>query len=660
MISRYVASLLLVGICALGVSCRHTDTEAVPEPAALQTRQQLDQVSQLVKDGKLDEASTLLQTVGMDHYADENLQLDELIRQRRQEDAKSLPAKLSAETAVRQVQDRLRLPDNYGKVVTKEETPLELPPTPMESLLNKNVSMNMKNAPVGTIIEKLSEIDGLNIIADQALTVKDAASGGDKPNGSNPAALTILVKDVPLKEVLSYISRNMGLTFSLSENIVWVSKADEAEGIRGPQLETRIYPLRHGLLPGSADGAGGGGDTLAAATKGPSSRGAWSGNAASVASALADGDGAEDDKELMEALDAFLVDGPAGTTFRLYPDRNLLVVRTGREMQRQVEQLVKGFDIERQQVLIEARFLTIGTKELKDLGSSLQKLAYTNGTTTLKNIPSYDADGKPTQPRQIYDAGLQSGIFANSMSPALGTPGSNNQVNLGGVLGNVEYSYLIRALEEQTSTKTLSAPRVTVVNNRVAHIHKGENLYYWEEWETDVSYTPNGNNNNSTQTALPRPSGTPTEVKLGLTLDVKVNIGNNGQTVMLALNPSITALKGFYTYGTGQDPKETATKPVAGQQTTGYQLPVIADNSVSTWAVVKSGETVVLGGVLEDIDQEKVEKTPILGDIPVLGWLFKHKSKSKEPQQLLIFVTATVVLPTGEFVEFKPAAPPGK
>lgn len=640
-----VRTLIAVGLMLLTVSCQHTSPDAADEAAVAAAqaaaRRQLDTVVQLVNSGDLNQAEAILETTSPDYYGDERAQLAERVQQRRQLERKALPAKVSEHAVLQQVQDRLRLPDTHGRTVTitRVEEPLELPPGPMEKLVNRKVSMNLEKAPVKDIIMALSKIDGLNIIADQSLT-------GDDEGGPT---LTVQVKDVPLKEILSYIARNMDITFSLSENVVWVSQADgEAAGAKGAQLETRIFSLRRGLLPGSMGGGTGGasaepGDALAAAVTGAAG---------------------SDDDELMRALDAFLADAPTGTLFKLFPTRNLLVVRSTHEKMRLVEQLVREFDIAPQQVLIEARFLTISQKALKDLGGNLQQLAYTNPTASLKSFPARDANGAPVLDgngnptfRQVYDAGVQSGIFASTMSAPLGTPASTNQLALSGVLGNLEYSYILRALEEQASTKTLSAPRVTVANNRAASIHKGENMYYWEEWESDVSQTPSNNNNTTaTQTALPRPSGAPTEVKLGLQLDVKVNIGNDGQTVMLALNPAITALKSFYTYGTGQDPtaapqNNNNNNNINGTNVTGYQLPVIADNSISTSAVVKSGETVVLGGVLEDLDQEKVEQTPFLHSIPIIGWFFKHKSSDKEPQHLLIFVTATVVSPTGEFVE---------
>ncbi|MBR6373697.1 MAG: hypothetical protein IKS20_10995, partial [Victivallales bacterium] len=86
---------------------------------------------------------------------------------------------------------------------------------------------------------------------------------------------------------------------------------------------------------------------------------------------------------------------------------------------------------------------------------------------------------------------------------------------------------------------------------------------------------------------------------------------------------------------------------------TSIKLPHTYEQSIVTTVSVASGQTVVLGGMLENKKTSTVQKVPILGDIPLLGWLFKHKVDQSTPMNLLVFVTATVINDKGQFVERK-------
>src|SRR5207237_10644435 len=81
-------------------------------------------------------------------------------------------------------------------------------------------------------------------------------------------------------------------------------------------------------------------------------------------------------------------------------------------------------------------------------------------------------------------------------------------------------------------------------------------------------------------------------------------------------------------------------------------LPKYRTQELSTRVVVKSGETVVMGGVLERQRSTIVESVPVLGDIPIIGALFRRRTEVDTPRYLLIFVTATIVTDRGEFLVY--------
>ena len=336
---------------------------------------------------------------------------------------------------------------------------------------------------------------------------------------------------------------------------------------------------------------------------------------------------ANEDSELEDVLDAFLADGPEGATYRIYRNRNLLVIKNSRENLRLVEELLRDFDKEPYQVLIEARFLTIGQEDLSELGFDL-----TGG------LPGDEVS------EHAFEAKSESSTFEAFRNAATG-----GNVTLGGILGSHTYTAMLHALEQNGRSRTLSAPRITVLNNQTATIRKGDIMYYFEEYDTA---TTSGGNDADTNTLVP--TGTPTELELGITLDVKVNVGNDGKTVLLALQPEITEFIEWLNFQVAEGDGADDQNSDDNQQPTGLvSLPRVNESTLSTAVAVNSGETVVLGGTLETLKTKTVSKIPILGDLPFLGVLFRHTDEADEPQHLLIFVTATVIGKSGEFLDIR-------
>jgi type II secretory pathway component GspD/PulD (secretin) len=83
------------------------------------------------------------------------------------------------------------------------------------------------------------------------------------------------------------------------------------------------------------------------------------------------------------------------------------------------------------------------------------------------------------------------------------------------------------------------------------------------------------------------------------------------------------------------------------------KLPTYRTQEINTRVAIKSGETIVMGGVLEREKTTYVESVPVLGDIPILGVLFRRRTEKDTPRYLLIFVTATIVKDTGEFLVYE-------
>ncbi len=147
------------------------------------------------------------------------------------------------------------------------------------------------------------------------------------------------------------------------------------------------------------------------------------------------------------------------------------------------------------------------------------------------------------------------------------------------------------------------------------------------------------------------PSGKPTQIVAGAELNVLASISGDGKSILLALNPRVNTDVELVTYAT------LSQLNASGQVQSAFNisLPQYRTEEISTRMVVKSGETVVMGGVLERERSTYVESVPVLGNLPLLGILFRRRTEVDTPRYLLIFVTATIVKDTGEFLIYDEA-----
>ena len=116
---------------------------------------------------------------------------------------------------------------------------------------------------------------------------------------------------------------------------------------------------------------------------------------------------------------------------------------------------------------------------------------------------------------------------------------------------------------------------------------------------------------------------------LGILLYVTPSVGQDRRTITLALNPEVSEKKTDDTFG--------------GEVT----LPRFTERNLETSVVMANGETVVLGGLMKDTTTKTVTKVPVLGSLPLIGGLFRKNEDSAERSNLLIFVTAQILDPSG-------------
>lgn len=138
-----------------------------------------------------------------------------------------------------------------------------------------------------------------------------------------------------------------------------------------------------------------------------------------------------------------------------------------------------------------------------------------------------------------------------------------------------------------------------------------------------------------------------------MTLEVEPVVGPDGQTIDLNLVPQVVEFDGFINYGS---PIQTTSTDILGMPHTNVltpniiNQPIFSTRKVTTSVSVWDGQTVVLGGLMREDVQKTEDRTPILGDIPIVGRLFRTNAEQHLKRNLVIFVTAHLITPGGQLL----------
>jgi MSHA biogenesis protein MshL len=208
-----------------------------------------------------------------------------------------------------------------------------------------------------------------------------------------------------------------------------------------------------------------------------------------------------------------------------------------------------------------------------------------------------------------------SGSFANEISASLGGITSLSFLNK-------DFSGVLNLLDTQGNVQVLSSPRVTAINNQKAVIKVGNDEYF----VTDVSTS---NTITSSSTSITPDIGL-TPFFSGIALDVTPQIDANG-SILLHIHPSVIET---------QEQEKVIT--LNEEQ---YILPLAQSTIRESDTIIRamSGEIVVIGGLMQSIITIENSQTPVLGDIPILGNLFKSKREKETKKELIILLKPTVV-----------------
>lgn len=286
------------------------------------------------------------------------------------------------------------------------------------------------------------------------------------------------------------------------------------------------------------------------------------------------------------------------------PATNTLIVTDTRSVIEKFRKLIDELDVPAQQVMIEARIVEAADGFSRDLGVKFGA----TGRKKLKNETS-----------AAFGWGVNSGFGGGNKWEAqtkinLPVAAAANSISLVRAISSGALNLELSASESLSKTKTLANPRVLTQNRKEAKIESG--------YEIPFTVTTASGGGNSTNTELKK-------AVLGLT--VTPNITPDGQIIM-----------------TVKINKDSPAQCASGSNT----ILCISTKSLNTQAMVENGGTLIVGGIYEENNGNTLTKVPLLGDIPVIGNLFKTRGKKTDRRELLIFITPRIIDTAGNSLRY--------
>jgi type IV pilus assembly protein PilQ len=297
---------------------------------------------------------------------------------------------------------------------------------------------------------------------------------------------------------------------------------------------------------------------------------------------------------------------------------NALVVRDLSLNIDQMARLLKSLDVRMPQVLIEAKIVEVSSNYARELGVQWGgQYSSTNGqgTTVVTGGASGSSSstggssssqiGSSTFFPLTGDIGLSGNAYAVNLPAAVGSgSGGAIGISFGKLGGALSLDLQLSAMQTTGNGKVLSSPKVMTMNNKEAKISSGVDI--------------------------------PVRVLTTTTAGTTQQVQTISTSLMLSTTPTI-AQDGRITLAI----KVEKSEPDFSRQVD--NIPTITKRSANSELVVNDGETIVLGGILSKSVGESESAVPFLSKIPVIGWLFKKKSKFDNQDELMIFITPTIV-----------------
>lgn len=461
------------------------------------------------------------------------------------------------------------------------------------------ITMDLQDVSLRDALKMLSVQSGMNFIASEAVAERK---------------LTLYLDNVPLRDALDKIFKVNNLTYDLDEqgNIFTVKDW----GKPSLELDTRVYFLKYIRVTNSRLNQG-----LAAAesssTGSSSSAAASQTNSSSESSSAstATANGLKDALKSVVSEYGKLIEDPA---------TNSMIVTDMPSKFSVIEQLIAKLDVPIPQLMIEVEILDVDKSEIDKLGvrwpNSIAQLTVPGSRDT--KFPFGAGKGTSAQGRKIDP---KEGVFGG---PGAGWDfGEWGAAHFGpSILTVIGSTLALDLLKSISSTKFLARPKLFVLNNETAEVRLSSN----EAIGSGTTTQGQGTSSSTTVSAE--------RAETGVTLQVTPQISMATGEITMILRPSVkeAVLSGI-------------TLDTTGTAKSSQTLKDVEERSVKSTVRVRDGETVILGGLIRNKDVSAKTRVPFLGNIPILGIIFRHKDTSgSKDREILVFITPKIMRGSGQ------------
>ena len=524
---------------------------------------------------------------------------------------------------------------------------------------------------------------GINIVLDAAIL--GGGGGGMAPaaptdggfgfEGGAPAApafgggggvgdtrVTLRLTNVPLAEALRYTTSLASLKYKVEPNAVLVVPISTPD----KDLFTNVYVVPPTFLSTGAGGGGGGGAAAADPFADPVAPSGLAAAARPTAKTVLENAG---------------ITFPAGASAIYNKTSSQLIVRNTQDQMELVEAYIDSITegVEKQ-IYITSRFVEIAEEDADELGfdwllgpfnlaSNGQGISASGGTsgptspnsTQVGDWPFIDAvTGQPIGGNPLTSAnrsGFQ-GIDSNSIDALIsGQPQGVSPAVFGiaGIFTDPQFQVVIRALSQKKGVDLLSAPSVMARSGQRAKIEVIREFIYPTEYDPpEIPNQVGGGIGGGSVEVFPVTPATPTAFETrntGVTLEVDPVLGADEFTIDLNLAPEVVEFDGFINYGSPISTSATNFITGVPEQViiteNRIEMPVFNTRKVTTQVTIWDGQTVALGGLIREDVQDVEDKIPVIGDLPVVGRLFRSSAELHLKRNLTIFVKAQLMDPAG-------------
>ncbi|MFC3786798.1 general secretion pathway protein D [Sphingopyxis italica] len=405
----------------------------------------------------------------------------------------------------------------------------------------------------------------------------------------------------------------------------FVAMANDLDAKAAGGTELRVYWLEHAnaetLLPTLQQLIGGGSDPVQRAGLPPASASTSSSNGTSTPAPAAAAPAASSTGA--GGSGSISTRGPAIIT--RYEGANAIIVAANTEVQRMLGELIRQLDTRRQQVLVEAIVVEIGDDAAKKLGVQFLlggknipfvATSYSNASPNILTLGGAYASTQISEETTTTDGTTvvtkTSSALGNAFQEAAAAQLLSATGGFAGFAGdigkNTIFGAIINAVKSDTTSNLLATPHIVTLDNQAAKFLVGQ------EVPITTGEALSDNFDNAFRTVQ--------REEVGIKLDVTPQVNGAGE-VKLFLRQEVSSVAG----------------PVSSRNS---DL-IINKRSFETVLTVDDGEILAIGGLLNDDERKTIERIPLLSDIPLIGELFKSRSRTRSKTNLMVFIRPTIL-----------------